>query len=163
MNQYVMFDKRITEHSSTRIGLVYSNDKNLNCDKLDEFQISDHIFLNNCDIDNKIKYLDDIIIEILSSITNRQRVTIKLMNKWYDSEFSNMKKMKYGLYRIPMQSGHLDEYNIIKKQYTKLIKIKTIKYIENKINFNANNSRKMWKYLKELSNIKEQKGEINTV
>ena len=42
MTQCVMFDTRITEHSSTRIDLVYSNDKSINCDKLDEFQKSDH-------------------------------------------------------------------------------------------------------------------------
>ena len=32
--------------------------------------------------------------------------------------------MKFELYHISMQSGHWDEYNIIKKQYKKLIKNK---------------------------------------
>ena len=62
-----------------------------------------------------------------------------------------------------MQNGHWDEYNIIKNQYKKLIKIKKTKYMENKINSKANNSREMWKYLIELTNLKEQKGEIKAV
>ena len=34
-----------------------------------------------------------------------------------------MNKIKYDLYRKSIQSGHWDEYNIIKKQYKNLIKI----------------------------------------
>ena len=77
------------------------------------------------------------------------------MNKWYDSEFSNMSIMKYDLYKISIQSGHWDAYNIIKKQYIK------IKNTENKINIKANNSREMWKYLENW--LTEQRGEIKTV
>ena len=74
---------------------------NYSCDifmyYLQQFSFS---ILNNCDMDNMIKYLDDIIIDIISRITTRQRVTIKLMNKCYDSELSNMNRMKYVLYVI---------------------------------------------------------------
>ena len=117
MKQCVKFGTRITEHSSTRIDLLYSNEKNVNCDKVDEFQISGHetstisvpvndalnmrivknfniwnncdiliyylqqfnfSILNNCDIGNKTKFLDDIIIDIMSRITTKAKSDNKI-------------------------------------------------------------------------------------
>ena len=44
----ILFNTQITENSCSRIGLVYSNDKNFNCDKIDEFQMSDHCTSCTC-------------------------------------------------------------------------------------------------------------------
>ena len=60
----------------------------------------------------------------MDSLTYEKEIKVKLMNKWYDVELSNLNKIKYKLYQSSQESGSWDEYNTVKRKYKKLIRQK---------------------------------------
>ncbi|XP_067619860.1 repetitive organellar protein-like [Eurosta solidaginis] len=100
-------------------------------------------------IDEKVELVNNIIMQAMESLTYEKEVHIKLMNKWYDRELAQMNKCKYNNYKLAIQTGDWNEYKNINRIYKKLVKIKKVKYMENKVEMNENNAREMWKHLKQ--------------
>lgn len=78
-----------------------------------------------------------------------KKVHIKLLNRWYDRELALLNKYKFNNYSQAVQTGVWDEYKSINRTYKKLVKIKKVKYMENKVKMNENNAKEMWKHLKQ--------------
>lgn len=120
-------------------------------------------FYNNLQIDDKVELINNNIVQAMESLTYEKEVYIKLMNKWYDHELAQMNKNKFNIYKHAIQTGVWDEYRSINKKYKKLVKIKKVKFMENKVKMSENNAKEMWKHLKQAACLTEDNDGIKKV
>lgn len=104
----------------------------------------------NMNIDAKTAFLRNRIIHAVSDCVANKSVIIKLKNKWYDNELTNMNKRKFDLYILAKRTRNYTEYRLTRNEYKRLIKFKKREYIRNMINDAKHDQLKMWKSLKKL-------------
>lgn len=119
--------------------------------------------LNNTNCDQTAKILNTTLSNIMSNLVYDKRVYIKLMNKWYDSELSDLNKLKYVLLKNAERTNDWNEYYDLKSYYKRLIKLKKKHYLENKISMNHNNMKLMWKCLKDAINMNVNTARIKRI
>ena len=100
------------------------------------------------DLNGKIEMLKNNLTNSMHNLTNEKEVKVKIMNKWYDSELANLNREKLELYKETENNRNWEEYKIVKNRYKKLVRIKKIRYLENEIDRNQDDSKKMWSCLK---------------
>lgn len=109
--------------------------------------------INQYDVGTKVKLINNILNEIMETLTYDKIIQIKLMNKWYDRELSQLNKLKYELKIDAERYNEWDYYNCIKRKYKTKVKKKKIQYMENKITTNYKDKKLMWKCLKDAVNM----------
>ena len=85
------------------------------------------------------------------------------MNKWYDAELVDLNKQKLELYRDLGNNGNWDIYREVKNKYKKMVRIKKIKYLENEINRNCSDSKKLWNSLKKTVSMQTVSSSIDKI
>ncbi|XP_067625177.1 uncharacterized protein [Eurosta solidaginis] len=169
-------NQRISDHETICIKLpvqenykmrVYDNrlcwDNYTGKNLLNHLRNYDLAELTNCDIDEKVIVINNILEGVMDAIIFEKQVQTKIMNKWYDRELTELNKQKCELYKLAKISNSWENYNDIKRHYKRVIKFKKKKYMENKITINSNNQRVMWKCLKDAVNMNNDNSQIKRV
>ncbi|XP_067637352.1 uncharacterized protein [Eurosta solidaginis] len=169
-------NQRISDHETICIKLpVQKNykmrvyDNRLCWDNYTEENLLNHLRnynlaeLTNCDIDEKVIIINNILEDVIDTIIFEKEVQIKIMNKWYDRELTELNKQKFELCKLAKITNSWENYNDIKRHYKRVIKFKKKKYMEKKITINSNNQRLMWKCVKDAVNMNNENSQIKRV
>lgn len=79
---------------------------------------------HSMDVHVKTKFLRNRIIEAVNKLVDIKSIKIKQKNKWYDHELCEMNKLKFELYKEACRARNFSDYQSVRSQYKKLIKIK---------------------------------------
>ncbi|XP_067631780.1 uncharacterized protein spt4 isoform X1 [Eurosta solidaginis] len=123
----------------------------------------DFSVLKNMHLNDSVEYINTCLSHCMGLLTSEQDRIVRLRNKWYDHELTEINKLKIQLHSQARRSGEFSEYNTVAKYYKKLIKIKKIKYMEKNIALNSSDRKLMWKHLKQAVNLTEVRDNILTV
>ncbi|XP_067642463.1 uncharacterized protein [Eurosta solidaginis] len=123
----------------------------------------DFSVLKNMHLNDSVEYINTCLSHCMGLLTSEQDRIVRLRNKWYDHELTEINKLKVQLHSQARRSGEFSEYNTVAKYYKKLIKIKKIKYMEKYIALTSSDRKLMWKHLKQAVNLTEVRDNILTV
>ena len=115
------------------------------------------------DLDSKVELVKNNIINVMHNLITEKEIKVKIMNKWYDEELANMNKLKLEMFNSLEENGNWEEYRVVKNRYKKMVRTKKIQYLENKIDQNCDNSKKMWDCLKNTICIKNNRNRIDKI
>ena len=115
------------------------------------------------DLNTKVLLIKNKYSDVMHNLTNEKEVKVKVMNKWYDSELADLNKQKLNLFTEVQTNGNWTDYRILKNKYKKMVRIKKVKYLENQIDRNCDDSKKMWSSLKKAINMKTEITSIDKI
>ncbi|XP_036319853.1 uncharacterized protein LOC118734238 [Rhagoletis pomonella] len=149
-HETIMFNINIGNQIPLRVVSEIVSWERYSCDSLiDLLRCYDFSIFDQLDLEEMVAFLDLYLLNNLQQLTFVKQINIKIKNKWYDYELTQLNKRKSEAYNLAKASHQWSDYYSIKKEYKKNDKTEKIEYMENKIITNQSDSKLMWKYLKQ--------------
>ena len=109
------------------------------------------------DLDDKAHILTDTLKVCTNNLVSEKYVDLNSSNCWYSLDLRHLKRKRdkwYRKFRTTNNEIDWQQYTTARNVYSRALKNTRCEYIQRKIDQHQNNSKELWKILKNLINVK---------
>ena len=162
-------DCKISDHETIFVNV--ENDQNreesrvkVKCWKRYSKQAVSHLVAGSLDfapingtLNDKARLLTDALKECTNNLVSEKYIDLSTSNRWYSLDLRRLKRKRDKKYRKFCRTNsevHWQQYTSARNVYSRALKNTRCEYIQRKIDQHQNNSKELWKILKNLIKAK---------